>query len=151
MTMGYPIILKKYPSGQIGVFFPDVPEAITAGRDQIEAIKLAQDALVTALSGYLDDGRVIPSPSPRAPGQPTVVLPPQVVFKIAIHTAMREQGMNQAGLAARLGIDERQVRRILELHHESRFSQLDTVLATLGMSAEISVSKISPVDLKIAA
>ena len=63
MNMAYPATLKTYSNGQIGVFFVDVPEAITAGNNLTVALDLAQDALVVALSGYLDDALPIPTPS----------------------------------------------------------------------------------------
>jgi antitoxin HicB len=51
-------------------------------------------------------------------------LPPRVAIKKAIHAALREAGITQAELGARLGIDGKQVRRILDLDHESKLSQL---------------------------
>lgn len=38
------------------VTFPDVPEIITQGEDEEEALLRAQDALETALSMYVEDG-----------------------------------------------------------------------------------------------
>ncbi len=53
MNMSYPVTLGNYQGGQVGVFFADVPEAITAGSNQAEALDRAQDALTEArvLSG----------------------------------------------------------------------------------------------------
>ncbi len=45
MIMSYPVTLKSYRGGQVGVFFADVPEAITAGTNEVEALDRAQDAL----------------------------------------------------------------------------------------------------------
>lgn len=151
MNMAYPVSFKTYANGQVGAFFDDVPEAITAGAAQAEALDRAQDALVVALSRYLDDGRAIPSASKPKRGQPVVIVPPRAVIKLAIHAEMREQGITQATLAERLGVDGRQVRRVLNLDHESKFSQLEAALAALGLRAAVSVSKVSPVDSMVAA
>lgn len=140
--MMYPVSFKTYASGQVGAFFADVPEAITAGATPVEALDRAQDALVVALSGYLDDGRPIPPASKPKRGQPVVALPPRIAIKLAIHEAMRDQGMTQAQLGERLGIDGRQVRRILDLDHESRLSHLDAALSALGLRVAVSVSKL---------
>ena len=121
MNVSYPVTLKNYQGGQVGVFFADVPEAITAGTNEIEALDRAQDALTVARSRYLDDGRPLPVPSKAKRGQPMVVLPPRVAIKLAIHEAMCEQGVTQAQLGERLGIDGRQVRRILDLDHDPNF------------------------------
>lgn len=151
MNMSYPVTLKSYKGGQVGVFFADVPEAITAGTNEVEALDRAQDALTVALSSYLDDGRPLPLPSKAKRGQPMVVLPPRVAIKLAIHEAMCEQGVTQVQLGELLGIDGRQVRRILNLDHESKLSQLEASLAALGLRASVTVTKVSPVTTSMAA
>ncbi|MCX7147673.1 MAG: type II toxin-antitoxin system HicB family antitoxin [Sulfuritalea sp.] len=151
MNMSYPVTLKSYKGGQVGVFFADVPEAITAGTNEAEALDRAQDALTVALSSYLDDGRLLPVPSKAKRGQPMVVLPPRVAIKLSIHEAMCEQGVTQAQLGELLGIDGRQVRRILDLDHESKLSQLEAALAALGLRASVSVTKVSPFATSMAA
>jgi len=145
MNMSYPVSFKHYQAGQVGAFFADVPEAITAGVNEAEALDRAQDALAVALSSYLDDGRTLPIPSKAKRGQPLVVLPPRVAIKLAIHEAMCEQGITQAQLGELLRIDGRQVRRILNLDHESKLSQLEAALGALGLRASVSVSRVLPV------
>lgn len=97
----YPVTFKTYASGRIGAFFVDVPEAITAGASEAEALDRAHDALVMALSAYLDDGRALPVPSKAKRAQPVVAVPPRVAIKLAIHEAMREQAMTQAQRTSR--------------------------------------------------
>lgn len=151
MILSYPVTFKKYQGGQVGVFFADVPEAITAGSNEAEALDRAQDALTVALSSYLDDGRLLPVPSKAKKGQTIVVLPPRVAIKLAIHEAMCEQGVTQSQLGELLGIDGRQVRRILDLDHESKLSQLEAALSALGLQASVNVVKVSPVANSLAA
>ena len=150
MNMSYPVTLKHYQGGQVGVFFADVPEAITAGTNEAEALDRAQDALTVALSSYLDDGRPLPVPSKAKRGQPMVVLLPRVAIKLAIHEAMCEQGVTQVQLGELIGIEGRQVRRILDLDHESKLSQLEAAMAALGLRASVSVTKVSPVAASLA-
>lgn len=150
MNMSYPVTLKNYQGGQVGVFFADVPEAITAGTNEAEALDRAQDALTVALSSYLDDGRPLPVPSKAKRGQPMIILPPRVAIKLAIHEAMCQQGVTQAELGELLRIDGRQVRRILDLDHESKLSQLEGALAALGLRASVTVTKVSPVATSMA-
>ena len=82
----------------------------------------------------------MPIPSKAKRAQPVVAVPPRVAIKLAIHAAMREQAMTQAQLGERLGVDGRQVRRILDLDHESKLSQLESAL---GLRAEVRVSKVA--------
>lgn len=137
----YPADLRKYGRGTVGLFFPDVPEAVTVGKTKTKVLDHAADALVVALSAYVDDGRPIPSPSRAKRGQPMVCVPPLAALKLAIHDAMTQQRITQTALAERLGIDGRQVRRILDLDHESKFSQIEAALALLGLRASVSVEK----------
>ena len=88
MNMAYPVSFKTYASGQVGAFFIDVPEAITAGANQAEALDRAQDALVVALSGYIDDGREWPMASPLQQGQAAVCIPPRAAIKLSIWESM---------------------------------------------------------------
>ena len=104
-----------------------------------------------ALSSYLDDGRSLPRPSKAKRGQPVVVLLLRAAIKLAMHGAMCEQGVTQVQLGEMLGIDGRQVRRILNLDHESKLSQLDAALAALGLRASVSVTKVSPIAAGMAA
>ncbi len=151
MNLIYPVTFKTYSSGQVGAFFTDVPGAITSGATEIEALDSAQDALVVALSGYLDDDRPLPTPSKPKRGQRVVVVPPRVAIKLSIYEAMRQQKMTQAQLGDLLGVEGRQVRRILDLDHESKLSHLEAALAAVGLRMAVSVSKVSPVDSRVAA
>ncbi len=141
MNLCYPADLRNYGRGTVGLFFPDVPEAATVGKTKTEALDRAADALVVALSAYVDDGRPIPAPSRARRGQPVVCLPPLAALKLAIHDAMTQQKITQTALAGRLGIDGRQVRRILDLDHESKFSQIEAALELLGLRASVSIEK----------
>ncbi|AUB81915.1 type II toxin-antitoxin system HicB family antitoxin [Candidatus Thiodictyon syntrophicum] len=151
MNMAYPVTFKTYANGQVGAFFADVPEAITVGATAAQALDRAHDALVVALSGYLDHGRPLPAASKARRGQALVSLPPRVALKLAIHVALGEQGLTQAQLGERIGADGRQVRRILDLDYESTLAQLDAALAALGLRATVSVVKALPGMPRVAA
>ena len=138
--MVYPVILiVDAESGQVMVRFPEVPEAITVGKDKEEALHWAQDALIVALSGYMDEGKDLPSPSQPDPGQPSISLPALITAKTAIYQAMRKEGMSQRALADRLGCDARQVRRILDLSHKSRIEHLEAALSVLGKRLAVEI------------
>jgi antitoxin HicB len=139
MKLCFPVEFKEYSNRTVGAFFPDVPEAITCGSNREEALQHAEDALTVALSGYLDERRKIPTPRVPRKGQAVIWLHARLAFKVAVHNAMVSQGVTQAQLGERLGIEGRQVRRILDLDHESRLEQLVAALAALGLRATIGV------------
>ncbi len=57
--------------GTVLVTFPDVPEAVTLGADEDEAMLYAVDVLETALSMYVDARKLLPSVSKPLRGQKT--------------------------------------------------------------------------------
>ncbi len=136
--MTYPVTLATDPeTGQVMATLPDIPEAMTVGKDKTEALDHAQDALIVALSGYIDSGRPVPPP-PARPGSPAVSLPVLVCAKIALYEAMRRGKVTQTALAQKLGIDPRQVRRLLDLDHRSRMDQVEAALKALGLRLVVS-------------
>jgi antitoxin HicB len=65
----YPALFDPAVEGGFIVTFRDIPEAITQGETEIEAMEMAQDALRTALEFYDEDGRVYPDSSDLRPGE----------------------------------------------------------------------------------
>ena len=98
MLQSYPVTFTPDENDTIIAEFPDVPEAMTVGSDEKNAIQWAQDALIVALTGYIEDRRDIPPPSKAQKGQKSVNLPPQIAMKLAIYQSMRDQKITQAAL-----------------------------------------------------
>ena len=138
MRYAYPVRMEPDETGELIVQFPDVPEALTSGADEAEALAEAEDCLTAALGGYIERHRPIPIPSP-AEGQPAVVLPPLVAAKLALYEALRESGLSNVALAGRLGVTEAIVRRLLDLDHRSHLGQVDAALRALGKRLTIEV------------
>lgn len=139
MLMVFPAQVTPGTQGTTMVRFPDVPEAITVVDDLSGVVTWARDALIVALSGYLDTNRAIPSPSRVKSGDLEVVLPPIVAAKLAIHSTMIERGVSRVALATRLGWDEKQVRRLLDLDHPSRMDQVESALTQLGKMIVVEI------------
>jgi antitoxin HicB len=127
----YPVEVLEKADG-ITVTCPDVPEMVTGGWGDVAAnLKAAEDALATALSGYVDDGRAIPRPSP-VEGRPVVAIDTLAAAKLALHEAILEQGISNVELAGRLGLDEKAVRRLRDPLHRSHIGAVETALRVLG-------------------
>lgn len=62
MRYEHPVDLPDQPEG-FTLTAPDIPETITEGDTRDEALARAVDALVTALSFYVDDGKPLSAPS----------------------------------------------------------------------------------------
>ena len=127
----YPVVLTTDDNTTILVTFPDIPEAITFGEDRDEALMRAEDALETALEMYIAQRRDLPLASP-AKGRPIVSPSAQSCAKLEVYKAMKTAGLRKTDLAKRLGWHLPQVDRLLDLHHASRFEQIEAALSALG-------------------
>ena len=121
--LDYPVILEAQPEGGFVVTFPDVPEAITQGEDEEEALLYAVDALETALSFYVEACKPLPVARKAKRGQRTVRPSALEGAKLGVYQAMTEQGIKKAEMARRLGWHMPQVDRLFDLHHASRLDQ----------------------------
>lgn len=131
MRLAYPVRLEAQEGAAALVSFPDVPEAVTEGATEREALAEAEDCLVAALGGYIKGRRDIPQPSPER-GHTLVPLPALVAAKIALYRTMRECGIGNVALARKLGTVEGTVRRLLDLDHRSHIGQVEAALHVLG-------------------
>lgn len=73
-SVAWPVEMAPQEDGTILVSFPDIPEALTEGETEDEAMAQAQDCLIAALGGYVAARRPIPRPA-QAHGRPMVALP----------------------------------------------------------------------------
>jgi len=128
MEFAYPFYLRKHGREYI-VSFPDIPEAITGAGNRDEAMLLARDALIAALGAYIEDRKDIPSPSRKRSGRQIAYLRPLEAAKLALYIAVREKHLSNLQLAAHLSIDEKAVRRMLDLDHPTR---IETITHALG-------------------
>lgn len=138
MQFIYPYSVFQTEDGAWQVRFPDVPEALTEGTDEAEAHALATDALLAALGGLTKLKRDIPLPS-AAQGRPVCIVPMLPAAKLALYQAMRERGMTNVALARELGLLEGEVRRMLDLDHQTKIRTLETALRWFGrqMASEV--------------
>ena len=136
--LDYPVTLT--PDGDtVLVTFADVPEAITFGADEDEALLQAVDALESALAFYVDARKPLPVPSKAKRGQRTVHPSTLEGAKLGVYQAMMEQGIKKAELARRLGWHMPQVDRLFDLKHASRMDQLEAAARSLGRKIRVSV------------
>ena len=122
------------------VTFADVPEALTFGADEDEALLQAVDALETALSMYVDARKPLPVASKAKRGQRTVRPSALDGTKLGVYQAMTEQGIKKAELARRLGWHMPQVDRLFDLRHASRLDQIEAAARVLGRRLDVRVA-----------
>ncbi len=139
----YPIRLSHDEDGRVLVEFPDFSFGATDGADVEDAIVQARDCLEELLAFCIDDGLDIPEPSRAGGDWVTTVAPgPVIAAKAALYEAVRAAKITKVGLAARLGMDEKDVRRMLDPRHATKIATLDRALDALGKRLEITVGDI---------
>lgn len=131
MQFVYPYTVFQSEDGAWQVRFPNVPEVLTEGETEAEAHALAPDALVAALGGLTKIRRDLPEPS-SPKGKHVVVVPMLQSAKLALYQAMREHGLNKVTLAHKLGKQESEVRRMLDLDHATKIESIENALWQLG-------------------
>ena len=137
MRFTYPARLRPHSTGELIVSFRDLPECLTSGADQAEALAEAADALEEAIAGRIDDAERIPVPSARRSGEHHVAVPAGTAAKAALAIALRESGLSRVALAKRLGVDEKAVRRMLDPRHSTAVGRIETALRALGQELVI--------------
>jgi len=134
----YPVMLTPDEiGGGFVVTFRDLPEAITQGEDTANALEEAADALEEAIAGRIRRGDPIPRPSTTDASQLQVPVPALTAAKAALYLALRETGISKSELAARLGCDEKEVRRLLDPRHPSKLPRIEKALSALGKSLAV--------------
>src|ERR1700693_3497510 len=137
MRYRYPAIFSEEQDG-VTVTFPDVREAIAWGATRPEARERAADALISALSTYVEENRPSPKPSP-ARGRDVVSVTALEATKLALHDAMLAAGLSNSALAGRLGLDEKAVRRLRDPLQRSAIGAVEAALRCLGKRVEVTV------------
>ncbi len=139
MVFDYPVTLTP-DDGSVLVTFADVPEAITFGADEDEALLNAIDVLETGLSFYIDARKSLPIASQPAIGQKTVRPSALECAKLGLYQAMTEQGIKKAELARRLGWHMPQVDRLFDLRHASKLGQIEAAANVLGKHLYVQIA-----------
>jgi len=139
MRYAYPVTLEPEADGRLTVLFDGMPGA-TWGDTAEEALIRAEDLLVSSLATFVEDNQPIPRPSPVR-GRPVVAVPALAAAKLALHDAMLGVRMSNAELGRRLGLDEKQVRRLRDPLHRSHIDKVEAGLRILGKRLEVEVKE----------
>lgn len=138
--MKYPATFTPAEEGGFVVTFRDIPEAITQGDDEAEALAMARDVLVTAMDFYFEDRRLVPAPSAALKDERLIALPVSVSAKILLLNAMIERQVRPADLARLMRIKPQEVTRILDLAHSTKIDTVADALASLGLELDVVVT-----------
>lgn len=141
-TFVYPAKFERgQKPGVLVITFRDIPEAITQGKGDKDALWQAADCLEEAIAGRIADGREIPKASRVGPRERLIPVPAPMAAKAALYLAMQEAGIPNVELARKLGCDEKEVRRMLDPRHPTKLPRIEDALGVLGKRLVISVEE----------
>ncbi len=135
----YPVRLTPVEEGGFIVTCRDLPQLVTQGETEADALDQAADAMDEVFAAYLAGGLDFPAPCRARHGEHLVAPPPETVAKAALYVAMRHAGVSKSQLARRLGVDEKEVRRLLDPHYGSKLPRIARALRLLGQRLVIGV------------
>ncbi len=136
----YPATITAQKEGGFVVTFRDVPEAITQGETWEDAIHQAEDCLEEAVANRIVRRLDLPIASKATKGQAVVALPAATALTAALYSTLKERDLSQSGLAAKAGLDEKEIRRLLDPHHNSKLPRIEQVLEKMGKRLVIGVA-----------
>ena len=143
MRFTYPARLHAYGDDEVVVSFRDLPECLTSGADEDEALLEARDALEEAVAGRIRRDEHLPSPSLREANEQYVAVPVDMAAKAAFVLAFRASGLTCSALADRLAIDEKSVRRMLDPRHATSAIRIDEALSALDRELVVEINNLN--------
>lgn len=135
--MQYPATFTP-EEGKIVVRFRDIPEAITQGDDEADALLMAEDVLISSMDFYVEDKRPVPMPSPAQAGERLIFLPASATAKVLLLNEMLAQQIGPSELARRLAISPQGANRLVDLAHATKIDQIEQALRVLGKRLTLS-------------
>lgn len=138
--MFYPAHFEPAEEGGFVITFRDLPEAITQGETEAEALTMAEDALVSAMDFYFEDRRRVPDPSDPLAGERLVELPASIAAKVLLLNALLDAGISNAELARRMGTRPQEVQRIVDLAHSTKIDTIAKALHAIGRRLDIRLA-----------
>jgi antitoxin HicB len=135
----YPVLLTPADEGGYVVTCRDLPPLVTQGEDEADALAQAADAMDEVFATFMIEGIDFPEPSKPRRRERLVAPPAETVAKAALYVAMRQAGISKMQLAKQLGVDEKEVRRLLDPHYGSKLPRIAEAVSVLGQRLVIGL------------
>jgi antitoxin HicB len=134
--MKYPAAFTPGTEGFV-VTFRDIPEALTQGDDEAEAMFMARTMLCEAMEGYFEEKRPVPMPSKPRKGERLVDLPISVSAKAFLLNEMLAQAVTPSELARRLDTTRQEIKRLITLSHATKIDRIEEAMKALGRQLDV--------------
>jgi antitoxin HicB len=138
-TYDYAFRFTKEDDGWV-ITCRDLPEAISQADSKESRIDIAEGCLQAALESRIHDNESLPVASKARRGEVMINSPATTAAKAALYDAMREAGISKMELACKMGIDEKEVRRMLDTAHGTKLPRIAEALEVLGRHLHIALA-----------
>lgn len=118
----------------------DLPEAISQADAKENRIDVAEGCLQATLESRIHDNEPLPVASKPRRGEVVITPPAETAAKAALYDALREAGISKTELAHRLGVDEKEVRRMLDTGHGTKLPRIAEAIEALGRHLHIALA-----------
>ena len=137
-TYDYAFRFTKEDDGWV-ITCRDLSEAISQAEANEDRVEVAQGCLQAALESRIRDNEPLPIASKSRRSEVMVSPPAATAAKAALYDAMREAGISKIELAHKLGIDEKEVRRMLDAGHGTKLPRIAEAVEALGRHLHIAL------------
>lgn len=138
-TYDYAFKFTKEDGGWV-ITCRDLPEAISQADANEDRIDVAEGCLQAALESRIRDNEPLPVVSKPRRGEVVISPPAATAAKAVLYDAMREAGISKSELALRLGVDEKEVRRMLDAGHGTKLPRIAEAVEALGRHLHIALA-----------
>ena len=135
----FAVALSRATEGGFVVTCRDLPHLATQGEDVADALVQAADAMDEVFASYMVEKLHFPPPTKARRREYLISPPAETVAKAALYVAMRDAQVTNVQLAKRLGVDEKEVRRLLDPHYASKLPRIAQAIALLGQRLVIGL------------
>src|SRR3972149_2656600 len=118
----------------------DLSEAISQAEATKDREEVASGCLQAALEARIRHEMELPQPRKPEAREVLIAPPAGTAAKAALYVAMREAGVSKMELARRLGVDEKEVRRMLDPGHGSKLPRIAEAIEALRRHSRIALA-----------
>jgi len=134
MKIAYCALIEPQTGGGFTVTFPDLPDAITEGDTEEEALYNAAEVLTLTLDGRLEEGETIPEPAYHE----GVVVYPYPLCQAAVLVRKSRMDRPMSDIARVLQTSWSAAQRLENPHHATNIRQLEKVASAFGKRLVLS-------------
>lgn len=138
-VLSYRVVYERPPEagGEVYAVIPAIPAIIASGADEASALHQAELGLDAFVTSLLARGEALPEPET---GDQLAFTPPLTAAKAFVIESFRMSNLSASELGRRIGLDEKEIRRVLDPYHASRISRLADVAQALGQRMTVAIA-----------